>query len=296
LWSDEERLELRIYSLGFLVRPEIVLELMKAAELRHPDGTLQLGPNQGRVLYWQLEGEGNEQRVRLLHAPRGGCSLGSLTDALYDATLGMASAACDPCEQSLYKGKNWGYSSNVSVISEARLLWKMARGKGEVSTTDADFRAAEKAVRTGDAAVPVGARSRALSGAGVHFDPQQEPFLLATVQRANEMAERRQRGQRQRQQPNRQRQRQQPGKQRQRQQPGRQRQRQQPGRQQQEEEEEEEEGEEEGEEEAMVPMRQQPARRCKRSAQGQADESQQAAVDPGGGDEAAIDARKRARS
>jgi hypothetical protein len=119
----------------------------------------------------------------------------------------------------------------------------MARGKGEVSKTDADFRAAEKAVRTGDAAVPVGASSRALSGAGVRFDPQQKPFLLATVQRADEMAERRQRGQRQRQQPSRQ---------RLRQQPSRQLQRQQPGRQQQDEEEEEEEGEEEGEEEAMV--------------------------------------------
>ncbi len=67
------------------------------------------------MLYWQLEGEGSEQRVRLLRAPRGGCSLGGLTDALYGATLGMASAA-NPCEQSLYKGKYWGYSSNVSVI------------------------------------------------------------------------------------------------------------------------------------------------------------------------------------
>jgi hypothetical protein len=33
----------------------------------------------------------------------------------------------------------------------------------------------------------------------------------------------------------------------------------------------------------MGTMRQQPARRCKRAAQGQADEPQQAAVDPGGG-------------
>ncbi len=134
------------------------------------------------MLYWQLEGEGSGQRVWLLRASRGDCGLDSLTDALHDATLGMATAASNPCKQSLYKGKYWGYSSNVSVISEARLLWKMARGRGEVSMAEADFWVVEKAVRFGDAALPVGARIRAVAGAGMHFDPQQEPFLLGTVQ------------------------------------------------------------------------------------------------------------------
>ncbi|GAB4813650.1 hypothetical protein N2152v2_000696 [Parachlorella kessleri] len=104
--SVEERVEHRTYALGFLVRPEVVAELKAAAQLCNPDGSLRLAPPLGKVVYVDLEGEGQHQRLRVRYAPRGGCTLGRHCDALYDATLGMASASSNPCELSLYKGKH----------------------------------------------------------------------------------------------------------------------------------------------------------------------------------------------
>ena len=44
--------------------------------------------------------------------------------------LSARATSPNPCEPSLYKGKHWGYSCNVSVMCEGRLLKKMARGAG----------------------------------------------------------------------------------------------------------------------------------------------------------------------
>ncbi len=51
-----------------------------------------------------------------------------------------------------------------------------------------------------------------------------------------------------------------------------------------------------GEKAVVVPMRQQPARRCKRRAEGREDRPQHASTDPDGGDGAAADVWKHAKS
>ena len=175
---------------------------------------------------------------------------------------------------------HWGYSCNVSVISEGRLLWKMARGAGLRSVTDADFHAAQKDVSKGDTAVPMGAKTRLIgnkqSAAGMRFDPQQEAFLHTTWGLADDLSDRRQAwGQQQLQ---RQQQQQAAAK------PPRRGQQQQKQQQQQQEQQEQQQEQELAEPMPTAePTRRQPGRSCKRTFDGGLADAQQPGEDLEGG-------------
>lgn len=115
-WSEIECEQRCAYSLGFLVLPEIVAELVAAAERRQPDGQLCRAPPR------MLQLPQDELVGRL--PPRGGACLGCKADQLYDATAGAVAVTSMPVESSLYMRKHVAGGRGVGIQSEDRALLK----------------------------------------------------------------------------------------------------------------------------------------------------------------------------